>query len=829
MPRGRPIKKTDAVASSPGGGTHPSPPGVVETAGIDIPLIDIPGLPPSKVKGEWNPDYFASLLDMANRRYMQTVLLEGQASQFNLAQFQKGVIDAARMVGITEREILDRRSPEQRAEDVWTRIFADPESAFAIQDEDLRSLDALIEKKEAAMDAADRLAIEEHEKILSERDTTYNAGAARAAPANEARLAENRSPKAWRRRIQRILRLRARASCKVPKNMAETPWTSGNQYTRKGLIPSAIESAHPMRFMVYVGRAGFDLDSKPADHARENPEDLIFDVSEHHMRFWVHLWIHRNGCAPVRDKESGKHYFEKGRIKYQGSLQVMPVGHGKTDAVIHYAGLEMALNPRTQAYYIHAKSERAKKGIQGIKRFLNKEDPTGQRYLSLFPMELDAVDNDATHIRVKVKNTPKSPTFTGVGVDSSELGGDSNFQIWDDIVPQEDVVEESTRKQRWDKMRGTYFSRQRIKGAFTLVIGTFWHRGDALMQILDKARTAAETGGTKGIMFGVLVQRVGGPQPTSTTKAWQPLWPKVKGVAELKQEYEKYGPSLYSAAMMSNPIADEQRIVKKIRFYDPLSPEHESFMASSLKYISLDPAATNSRGSDKAGVVYAGVGDVRIHNTDADGNRTTGTERRVRFLDCHEIHATQSELTEYTTSFAATKQVDYVIVEAVSGFRGIVEMFEGRGIDAIRVNPRGKNKEQRLRAVAPFIEDASANLGIRAIAEFPGVWEGEGEKRRLVADPRFRTVIEQILDFGVCAGDHIVDAVTYLLGYVSSDLSIGRGIVTDKVRFMKPVLDEQRQRLLSMYEAYERADKLRRSGGGTSEEAEDKWMRQDFQ
>jgi hypothetical protein len=34
---------------------------------------------------------------------------------------------------------------------------------------------------------------------------------------------------------------------------------------------------------------------------------------------------------------------------------------------------------------------------------------------------------------------------------------------------------------------------------------------------------------------------------------------------------------------------------------------------------------------------------------------------------------------------------------------------------------------------------------------------------------------------------------------------------------------------LSMYEAYERADKLRRSGGGTSEEAEDKWMRQDFQ
>jgi hypothetical protein len=824
MPRGRPIRKTDAVASSPGGGTHPSPPGVIETAGIDIPLIDIPGLPPSKVKGEWNPDYFASMLDVANKRVM-SALLNGDKIDFPYAQFQKGVIDAAKMVGVTEREILDRRTPEQRAEDVWEKVCADPESMFGIKDEDLKALDGVLARVEEMMNNADGLCHQVLEEILQKNDDERDARAPRGAEGRRV-IEENRSPKAWRRRISRILRLRERAKFPVPKNGSGDlagSWT-GNQHTEKnrpGLIPQALEAAHLLRFMVYVGRVGMDTTEK-FSRDEKSPADLIFDVSYHHAKFAATLWIHRNGAHPTYSKDSGKHFYRMGVVHYEGSIQIMPIGHGKSELAIHWTGLEIGLHPRDPGAVIHAKAEMAESNLSAVKRFFNPDDGIGERYLAIFPLRLTKYQNTQKRIRVDVKNPPKSPTWIAAGVDSSSLGIDADKQVWDDVVPQSDAEQPTERERRGRILAGTFSSRKRSKKAFTLVIGNLWHYGDAVMKMIQEAKSGK-------LMYGVTIQRCGGPKATSTTKAWQPLWPKMYTPDRLKQKYVELTPSPYSAAMMCNPLADEQRIVKKIRFYDPLSPEHESFMASSLKYISLDPAATNSRGSDKAGVVYAGVGDVRIHGTDADGNRTTGSERRVRFLDCHEIHATQSELTEYTTSFAATKQVDYVIVEAVSGFRGIVEMFEGRGIDAIRVNPRGKNKEQRLRAVAPFIEDASANLGIRAIAEFPGVWEGEGEKRRLMADPRFKTVIEQILDFGVCDGDHIVDAVTYLLGYVSSDLSIGRGIVTDKVRFMKPVLDEQRQRLLSMYEAYERADKLRRSGGGTSEEAEDKWMRQDFQ
>jgi hypothetical protein len=97
------------------------------------------------------------------------------------------------------------------------------------------------------------------------------------------------------------------------------------------------------------------------------------------------------------------------------------------------------------------------------------------------------------------------------------------------------------------------------------------------------------------------------------------------------------------------------------------------------------------------------------------------------------------------------------------------------------------------------------------------VWEGEGEKRRLVADPRFKTVIEQILDFGVCDGDHIVDAVTYLLGYVTPDMMLGRGIVTDRAVAFEKLTGDPRVRAM-----------LKRimSGGDekSAEQEDDEWL-----
>ena len=822
MPRGRPKNKVDHPDAG-GGEPSPhaaSPPPALEADNPEVAAIlelDIPGIPPAKVKGAWNPEYFAALLQFANNRYVKTTLIDGETSNFNYAQFQKGVLDAAKLVGITERDIIDRRTKEQRAEDVWKMICSDPESPFGVSDEDLRALDAVIEAKEKRMNEADEqcrdrllAVLNEEEEAKAERELVGAAG--RRA------IAENRTPKAWRRRIQRILRLKQRAKMPIPPCI-EGSW-GGNQYTERenpGLVKYALEAAQPLRFMIFVGRSGMDQAEQFAKKSKENPADLIFDIGPHHVRFCVSLWMHRKGVAIRWDKERQKYVLVPGVVQYQGSVQVMAIGHGKTELAIHYVGLEMGLNPRTQGLYLHAKSDVAIQNLAAIKRFLNAEDGIGKRYLGLFPCKVTKYQNDSRRIRLDIKNPPKSPTMTATGTDSASLGIDADFQVWDDVVPQSDAEQPTERERRSRLLRGTFSSRKRSRSAFTLVIGTLWHHNDALMKMIEDAKRANETQGREGLVYGVCVQRCGGPNANAHTKAWQSLWPKMYDAERLRKKYAELGPSLYSAAMMANPLADEQRIVKKLRVYDPATEEHQAFQRSCVKYISLDPSATKNSDSDKAGIVYAGFGDWRVSRQDEHGP-VSDTEKRVRILDFHEIHATQSDLTEYVLNFARMRPVDYVMAEAVGGFIGIIEMFQNLEIDAIRKDPRGKNKESRLRAVAPILEDANAAQGFRAVCEFPGVRNEAGE---LVLDPRFKSLQEQILDFGVCAHDHALDALTYLLGDLSPDLGIGRGIVTEHVKKVEKELGDPR--LLAMYKAYERAEKQAKSG--ISEDLESEWMR----
>lgn len=761
--------------------------------------LEIPGLPPSKIDGEPNPEHYSALLRQANKVYYETVLIGGANSQFNFAQFQKSVMDAAKLVGITEREVADRRTEAQRSEDVLRALHSDVESAFSIKPEDWEALDRLIETKYGRMDEAELLCRQELEDKCSKEDR-----------AREERVGFD--PKALRRRIARILRLRERARFPVP------PSCHRGSETRPGLIRQTLECAHLLRFMIYVGRPGVEMYEQFARKREADPSSTIFDISPHHAKFCCSLWMHRNGAKVQLDPETGRHRIVTGLWPCQGSLQVMPVGFGKTELAVHLCGLEMGLRPRTQAYYVHAKHERAKQNVGAIKRFVDPHNGIGQRFLSLFPTKLDKRDNDATHIRVKLKNPPKSPTFTAAGVDAAELGGDADFQVWDDVVPRSDVTEETTRKNRYDVLASTFLTRQRGRNAFVLVIGTFWHYGDALMTIKNKIHEAAASRGAKGMMYGMLIQRCGGPKERHGLKPWHSIWPRLKGSAELKMEYGKLGPSLYSAVFEADPIADAQRIVKKIRLYDPETPEHQSFLFNSVKYISLDPAATDNSRSDKAGIVYAGIGDVRVTRQDASGLTLHDTEKRVRLFNCHEIHATQSALTEYTMSFAKTRLVDYVLAEATSGFAGLIEMFRGLGIDALPMPHRGENKGARLMAVAPILEDISANLGFRAICEWPGVRNDKGE---LELHPDFKGLAEQVLDFGVSAADHMVDALSYLLGYLSPDLGIGRGIVTEQVKKLEEATGDPRVRAI-----------IKRILGpkqeGSVEDEENKWLSQNW-
>lgn len=1180
MPRGRPKKTSDpCVSGEAGTSAGPSPvPASALSSSPEVSAesrayleLDIPGLPPSKIKGQWNPEYFSCLLDFANKRYIQQTIIDGGTSQFNYSQFQKGVMDAAKLVGITERDIIDRRTEAQRASDAIERLLGDPEAIFGSTDEDLEAIDRVIQLKTKRMDDADQGVYEVLDGYLRDEE--------------EGRIRDMRTPKemnlgprtlqAWRLRIRRVLRLRQRVKHKVPPGgNVGNQWTEHPEAERPGLKRQAIEAAHPARYMIYVGRSGMDQSEQFEVKKVDDPCDLIFDIGPHHCRFYADLWMHRNGVAMKWDREHLRSYYQPGIIPYDGSIQVMAIGHGKpldietivtmgnghqkrlgdivvgdmvmthegrprrvsevheqgeletvristasrrsvisalehpfltthgwtrardlvagdylailsggefdvaggdkdecrlagyfvgdghtafvsngkgiaanitcadpataqeitrcaesmgfsvyvtkptsskasryafsegtsqprpwlhkigvagkksidkevpdfvfgcsnecvaeflasyfecdgsvtksstrekfdlaveyysisrklleqvsflllrfgiksrisskwgkykgekhqsyrlsitsgdetakfaaripvkgpkgerlaalsrkrstfdslyltdkveevapnglrpcrcltveddhtflandfvvhnTEIAIHYAGLEIGLRPRTQGIYLHARADESIKNLAAIKRFVNPRDGIGQRHLSLFPSKLTASQNDAHRMRLDVKNPPKSPTFTAASTDMKALGADGDFQIWDDVVPQSDAERPTERKRRASLLSGTFASRKRSRKAFTLVIGTLWHYDDALMNMINQAKLAARTNGQQGIMYGVNIQRCGGPKEKHGVPAWKSLWPKQYDVFRLKKKYHELGASLYAAAMMADPMTDEQRIVKRLRLYDPLdqSGEHASFLKSSRKYISLDPAATKNRDSDKAGIVYAGMGDVRTE-VENDGVKTIKMETRIRLFNCHEIYATQSDLTEYVLNFAKYQEVDYVLVEAIGGFKGIVEMFEGLGIDAIPMTTKGKDKESRLRGVAPAIDDICANLGFRAVVEWPGVWEGEGEMRRLVLHPMFKGLAEQVLDFGVCANDHMLDGLTYLVGYLAPELSIGRGIITEQVKRVQQEVGDPR--LLAMYKSYERSEKLRNAA--TSEEFEQEWMKQQWQ
>lgn len=816
MAKGRPKKSEQAVAPVPAEGEAEQ--SATPSAILDL---DIPGMPPAKIDGEWNVDYFATLVFTATKRYYTDVLVDKGKSDFNIGAWQKFVMDGVKLVGLTERDVIDRRTEAQRAEDVYKLIAADPESIFGIPTEDLQALDRVLALKCERMDTAEQLVYQEIEGLLvgeedarADRDKVGKAGR---------EVIGGRSPKDWRRRIALVLRLRQRAKSPVPPGCSSHGGWQGNQHTQKSrpnLIAQAMEAAHPMRFMIYTGRSGMDQTERFAQKSRTDPSDLIFDIGPHHARFCAHLWMHRNGVRPTHDRENDRYFMKPGMIHYRGSVQVMAIGHGKTEIAIHLAGLEMGLRPRTTGLYLHAKEDNAAFNLAHIKRFFDPKDGIGQRYLSMFPCRLTKKHNDGTHIRLDVKNPPKSHTFTAAGVDSKNLGIDADFQIWDDVVPQSDAEQPTERERRTRTLRGTFLSRKRSKNAFTLIIGTLWHYGDSLMSIIGDAKKAAE--GRDGLCYGVLVQRCGGPKATERTREWQSLWPSRVGLAQLKEKYAELGPSLYSAAMMANPVADEQRIVKKLRLYDPTTPEHASFLANSVKHISLDPAATNTATSDKAGIVYGGMGDVRT-TKESEGLLVQGTEKRFRVLDYREIHATQSDLTDYTTSFALHQPVDYVLVEAVSGFKGIVEMFRGNGIDAIPMSPRGKNKEQRLRAVAPILEDANVHQGVRAVCEFPAEIGEDGKAildnhGRMRIDPKCKGLAEQVIDYGVCAADHGLDALTQVLGYLSPDLAIGRGIVSEQAQRIETLAGDPRMRAIV---------KRIMGGGddsGSIEEDENKWI-----
>jgi len=683
-----------------------------EELGDDGRLPGVVDPPPAVVGGKPNPEHYR-----VRARNLNTIaeyhLYRGNGLPFNVESATNMLFKEAVLAGIDTTHLADIRTDEEKLSD-WAALFQeDAEELWNRVDEDL----VLMEKNTEAM-------LDHARDILKARagDEPLEEWVKRQEKKEEEKFRRYERLKKMLDRIRRVRKVQTAARNPVPK------WG-----TRNAIESNAWESTHTLRFMQYVSRSNMST-------LREDSASKVFAYGRMHVRLSLDTWESRCGI------EYSKGKIVKGGHPFKGVNLIAPPGHGKSDFVMHLIGLEICKKPTIQAVYLHASEDVAKEALGYIKNFFQGVTPSGKRTAALYPgVVIDPKQNNAYAFRLKVKEKLRNPTLRASGVMSARLGISTDFQVWDDVVPQSDREEPTSRERRFSRLSGTWLTRQRGQNTFIVNVGTIWHHDDAMSKMLDIGRKTGQ--------FCNSIQCTGGP---SSHPPFKPLWPEVFPARELRRRFEQMNSdrNLWAANYEANPIADDARLIRKLRLYDPLAQEHADFLSSAQFHISVDPSATNRETSDKAGIVYVAIGEVRRAGEDG----SVVFETRMRILDAIEIHANQNEVVDRVAAYAMQRPVFQVHVETRGAFHATADTFQERyGLEVNRIDPKNKSKEIRLREVATLIDDSSNDY--RAKVEFPGVEGPTG----LEGDPRWGWLYTQFKDFGVTAHDHSLDATTQIV------------------------------------------------------------------
>ncbi len=694
-------------------------------------------VPPRLVAGRVNPNHYVALLGGLNALMFKSIAAGG-AIPFNLESAAKMIYRQAELDGIKESALVDNRSEADKALEVLRNITDDPAGVFELCDQQIYAL-------ELTMDRIDELMIE--------------------VVAEEAEIVEgeNGLGKPMMRRTDKVRRVLKRLKDVRKRVLSEE---AGKDF--RGTV--AVKAGRLLRFMAYVGRSGLPEEelAREAKKSGGSPinTETFFRFGKHHALMALDLYM-----ARTRRKMRPDMGLTEERYPYIGAMLVCPPRHGKTELGTYFFALEFCKNPRHQLVIVHAQAGLAKQNLQHLSRNFSKNETQGRRLLSLWPeLELESYDNNAGMMRFKVKGTIGQPSAKAFGVDARASGSTATMLWFDDPVDQASISSETERNATFERINGTWMRRLSGQYPFVLTTTTLWHPEDANMKRIRQV--------AKGLVWmRVRVMRCGGPKDSTPFK---PLWPEMYPAWKLRSFFEEMAnPVLYSAAYMSNPISDEKRVIKKIRYYDVDSPDHADFVASSVKHLSLDPAATRTSKSDKASGLYAAVGMVQMKRGTGTESERVESEMRIRVLDAFQMHATQTELVDKAMEYAISRPVDYIHVETVTGFVGVAEMFSGKGLDVITHTTRSKSKEERLRAAAPLIEDGHASMGVRAVVEFPA--KKKSEYGEMVPEQGLTWLFEQVLQFGATSEDHGVDALTQLVNYLAPSMMIGRGGIASQI------------------------------------------------
>lgn len=644
---------------------------------------------------------------------------------YNLDQARK-VIDAEVQVnGGDPKYVADVRSDAQIMADSVDRLLTDPANAIFEAD-----IDPIIRLLDERFDAADAM-------LMEEFGTSSARGSGERLAAKLLGIGEKEPDDRkswWRRRLQRVSRLRERARDPFPKGYNKTDF-------------KAVEAAHPLRYMLYVGRKGGTGE--------------VFWCAEHHAKM----------ARETYTAEKGLHFVEEEKKFYnepcEGIMLVLPPGHGKTAFFAHLIALRYCQNSKLRGLFGHAQENKASENLEYVTSMLDPKQAAGRRTRALFPSLPEIEQASTKKMRFALNDRQRQPTISAHGMTGRISGGDADFIWFDDACDQSIAEQDTERKRVFDRMNGTWRTRKRGKTAFEYISTTLWHQDDPHSRLIALVEA-------RKVKFAVLILSCGGPE---SSPPFKPLFPEEIPASKLKQEYARLGPRLYAACFQSNPQPEELRKIKRLAYYLPGEGEHRRFLSTCLFHISLDPSATNKEKSDKASFVYAGVGDIV---TEREGCRVF--ERRMRILDARQFLANQTEGVDVVCGYAELHSTHYIHAETRSGFNATAEMLEAKGLDVIRHDPKNTKKLLRLEHVAVMLDDSLRSKGFSgAVVEFPGkrvILEDGTEIVGADTESEIWFVMDQILNAGVCREDHALDAVTQLCKHVGPELGVGDGAAT---------------------------------------------------
>lgn len=520
---------------------------------------------------------------------------------------------------------------------------------------------------------------------------------------------------------------------------------------------------HPMRVMLYARRSSASFNDVA-------PWDKVMHMAPH----LCHLAI-----SVTRSQELGA----------KGAMVELPPEHSKTEFGVCFCATEIANDPELNWAIVHHKSEHASNRVVNLREMMTPNNPMGRRFCALFPHVKVVGNKQNQHeFTVRRRSNDKDPTCRAFGINEA-VQGMNLHRIWaDDIVDAKEREEESTRRKTHRSFVGNFLPRLRGDGTFFLMTYTPWHLEDC-HGLLKKTKMIKKVKNQLIYDIGVFQLPIGTSQDE-----FAPIWDR-QGREKLKSIKRRLGDNaLWDCLYHLNPISKATRIVQKLNYvyHDIDDEETKKFLGMSRMVLSIDPAGTVSKNSDKAGVVYMAVNE---------------SVPQIRVIEAFEVAANQQEIAAFAYEFMQSRPVHEIVVETISGYHATADELEfGYDLpnDVVhRITSHGnKSKAIRLKSVAIHFETGRISF----------VGTQDEKTGKIVGREDHHWVYDQILRFGSMNRDHVVDAIVQVA--IKFAASLWEGYDPDEEARRQVEESKRAERCPRMLEHMKRLRRMRENNSG---------------